>query len=336
MSTIGILGCGSAGILVVLEVLRLGINPSRLLLVDEHFMGGDLAMKWGTVKSNTRWSQITEALKDYTTAIEPISLLSQKYTPDSIVLLSDLAWLMRTALAPILPKVNIRTEHCISIRQTEAGWTLTFASDTEFVETLYLCQGGDPKVLDYGKPVIPLEIALDRSRLANILRDKQTCAVFGIAHSGTLVLRNLSELGVTTYGFYDGEAPFLFARDGHYDGIKQESAEIADTILADKLANVSLVSFKNTKRLIQILQRCDFIVCSIGFSMRSLQIQDQQGMPLSVKYSPATGLVYGTSLYGFGMAYPGETVINGKTWKDISIPSFVDQIRRCLSVKYQV
>lgn len=336
MSTIGILGCGSAGILVVLELLRLGIDSSCLLLVDDHFMGGDLAVKWGTVRSNTRWSQITDALKEYPSAASPIGILSQQYTPDSIVLLSDLAWLMRTALAPIIPKVNMRTEHCISVRQTETGWTLNFASDTEFVETLYLCQGGDPKVLDYGKPVIPLEIALDRSRLTNIIRDKQTCAVFGIAHSGTLVLRNLSELGVTTYGFYDGETPFHFARDGHYDGIKQESAEIADTILADKLTHVNLVSFKNTKRLIQTLQRCDFIVCSVGFSTRSLQIQDQQGIPLSIKYSPATGLVYGTSLYGFGMAYPGETVINGKTWKDISIPSFVDQIKRCLSVKYQV
>jgi hypothetical protein len=336
MSTIGILGCGSAGILVVLEVLRLGIDPSRLLLVDEHFMGGDLATKWGSVRSNTRWSQITEALKDYPTAAAPMTTLSQQYTADDIVPLSDLAWLMRTAVAPILPKVNMRTEHCISVQQTEAGWTMIFASDTEYVETLYLCQGGDPKVLDYGKPVIPLEIALDHSRLTKIIRENQTCAVFGIAHSGTLVLRNLSELGVTTYGFYDGELPFLFARDGHYDGIKQESADIADTILAGKLKNVSLVSFKNTKRLIQSLQRCDFIICSIGFSRRSLQIQDQQGTPLSLNYSPATGLVYGTSLYGFGMAYPGETVVDGKVWKDISIPSFVDQIKRCLSVKYQV
>jgi hypothetical protein len=336
MSTIGILGCGSAGILVVLELLRLGIDPSRLLLVDEHFMGGDLATKWGSVRSNTRWVQITEALKDYPTAAAPIQTLTQQYKPDDIVPLSDLAWLMRIAIAPILPKVNMRTERCISVRQTDNNWTLIFASDTESVETLYLCQGGDPKVLDYGKPTIPLEVALDKSRLANMIRENQTCAVFGIAHSGTLVLRNLSELGVTTYGFYDGETPFLFARDGHYDGIKQESAEIADTILAGKLNGVSLVSFKNTKRLIQSLQRCDFIVCSIGFLTRSLQIQDQQGTSLSLNYSPATGLVYGTSLYGFGMAYPGETVVDGKVWKDISIPSFVNQIKRCLSVKYQV
>ena len=131
---------------------------------------------------------------------------------------------------------------------------------------------------------------------------------------------------------YDTEKPFYFARDGCYDGIKEEAATIADTIIAKTLP-VKLVSTKDTKNLVKILTKTDWIVLSIGFAARSLPVTAADGTQLNeVDYSPTTALVAGQAdLYGFGLSYPGVSEIEGKTYKDISIPSFVQQIQRCLA-----
>ena len=79
--------------------------------------------------------------------------------------------------------------------------------------------------------------------------------------------------------------------------------------------------------------KTDWIVLSIGFTARSLPITAVDGTQLNeVDYSPTTALVAGQpDLYGFGLSYPGVSEIEGKAYKDISIPSFVQQIQRCLA-----
>ena len=51
----------------------------------------------------------------------------------------------------------------------------------------------------------------------------------------------------------------------------------------------------------------------------------------SKKYSEVTAELIGCpSCYGFGMAFPGKTTIDGIVYEDISLPSFQEQISRCI------
>lgn len=333
--SVAIIGCGASGSLCLLELARKGRDLSTVTVIDPYFDGGDLGRRWGAVKSNTKWQQIVDSLSQYPSAAAPIAELSKSYGPEDICLLADLANLFQQAVRPLLQSVNLNVDTCKKIKKTEAGWSIDLALGGELPETfgrVFLCQGGVEKQLDYGKPVIPLDIALDPIRLRRAVRPGQTVTVVGLSHSGTLVLRNLNDLGVSLHGVYDTEKPFYFARDGFYDGIKEESAAVADMIVAKTLP-VKLVSTKDTKNLVKVLTKTDSVVLSIGFTARSLPIIAVDGTQLNeAEYSPTTGLVAGqVDLYGFGLSYPGVSEIEGKTYKDISIPSFVQQIQRCLA-----
>jgi hypothetical protein len=333
--SVAIIGCGASGSLCLLELARKGRDLSTVTVIDPYFDGGDLGRRWGAVKSNTKWQQIVDSLSQYPSAVAPIAELSKSYGPEDICLLADLANLFQQAVRPLLQSVNLNVDTCKKIKKTEAGWSIDLALGGELPETfarVFLCQGGVEKQLDYGKPVIPLDIALDPIRLRRAVRPGQTVTVVGLSHSGTLVLRNLNDLGVSLQGVYDTEKPFYFARDGCYDGIKEESAAVADMIVAKTLP-VKLVSTKDTKNLVKVLTKTDSVVLSIGFTARSLPITAVDGTQLNeADYSPTTGLVAGQAdLYGFGLSYPGVSEVEGKTYKDISIPSFVQQIQRCLA-----
>jgi hypothetical protein len=327
--SIGIIGCGAAGSILLLELIQRFVDPATIVVVDPQFDGGDLVRKWGAINSNTKWSQMVEVFREYPTATAAVTTLSAKYGPDQVTLLADLAWLLRSAIQPILAQVQTRTEHCSYIQQTATGWQIVCPSGTEEVATLYVCTGADPKTLDFGKPTIPLEIALDPIRLARLVRPGEKVCVFGLAHSGTLCIHHLVQAGTQVTGFYNQEKPFYFARDGEYDGIKQESAEIADAILANSIP-VRLCAFKDTKALVKAIQKADWIVSATGFTGRTLEIRDVQGALVTAGFSPATGRI-AENLYGFGIAYPGESMVGDRTFKDVGLPSFSQQIKRCLS-----
>jgi len=333
--SVAIIGCGVSGSVCLLELARKGRDLSTISVIDPYFDGGDLGRRWGAVKSNTKWQQIVDSLSQYPSAAPPIAELSKSYGPDDICLLSDLANLFQQAVRPLLQSVNLNVDTCKKIKKTEAGWSIELAAAGELPEVfghVFLCQGGVEKQLDYGKPVIPLDVALDSARLRRVVRPGQTVTVVGLSHSGTLVLRNLNDLGIALNGVYDTEKPFYFARDGCYDGIKEEAATIADMIVAKTLP-VKLVSNKDTKNLVKILTKTDWVVLAIGFVGRSLPILGVDGTQLNeIDYSPTTALIAGQAdLRGFGISYPGVSEIEGKTYKDISIPSFVQQIQRCLA-----
>jgi hypothetical protein len=333
--SVAIIGCGASGSLCLLELVRKGQDLSTITVIDPYFDGGDLGRRWGAVKSNTKWQQIVDSLSQYPSVAAPIAELNKSYAPEDIFLLSDLANLLQQAARPLLQSVNLHVDTCKKLKKTEAGWSIDLVAGGELPETfarVFLCQGGVEKQLDYGKPVIPLDIALDPLRLRRVVRPGQTVTVVGLSHSGTLALRNLNDLGVSLNGIYDTEKPFYFARDGCYDGIKEEAATIADAITAKTLP-VKLVSTKDTKNLVKILTKTDWVVLSIGFTARSLCVIALDGTQLNeVDYSPTTALVAGQAdLYGFGISYPGVSEIEGKTYKDVSIPSFVQQIQRCLA-----
>jgi hypothetical protein len=325
-----IIGGGAAGILACLELIHSGKQPSDITWIDPYFDGGALARHWGGISSNTVWSQITDTMAKYPSAQKAISELSKKYEPQSRILLTDLGWLLLESVRCFFPEVTLLLDHCLKIQQQENGWEITTSSGTVPFKAIFLCQGGKQKRLDFGKSLIPIEIALDPSRISRVVRPNQSVAVVGLAHSGTLICKHLLDLGAKVYGIYRTEKPFLYDRDGAYDGIKQESAEIADKLLETNSASFELIRYTDTPKLVKVLGKVSWVVSAIGFEASPIQILDAKGGIISSEaYNPETAEI-ALSLYGFGLAYPGVTNQNGKLHKDVSIPAFAEQIRRCL------
>lgn len=327
---IGIVGCGTSGILVILELIRQGISPKQIVIIDPYFDGGSLIRKWGSIQSNTRWDQIRDCMIQYTSAKEPIDALNLRYTAEQTVLLSDLGWLLHQAMLPYLSDIQTHIDCCTKVFYENSKPVLQVLDQSISCDLVFLCQGGKQKTVDCGKPIIPIEIALDPALLKRYIKPGQLVSVFGTAHSGTLVMKHLHDCGANVIGFYKSSTPFFFARDGNYDGIKQESADIADRILANKYENIQLFSTQNLKYVIQSVSKSAWVVSCAGFDISPIDLKDETGSFIdSLKYSPQTGQIY-KSIYGFGLAYPGITEIDSKIYKDISIPSFVQQIQRCL------
>jgi hypothetical protein len=335
--SIGIIGCGAAGCLLILELAYRKYDLSNIVVVDPYFDGGSLGRKWGAVRSNTTWNQITDCLELYPSCQGPIAELSTKYQPTDIVLLSDLACVLRESIQPFLHDLTLIAENCKRVQQTETGWHIECKQQTKQVEILFLCQGGEPKTLDYGKPMIPLEIALDPILLARFVKPTHVVSVFGLAHSGTLILRNLQQIGATINAFYDTAKPFYFSRDGEYEGIKEEAANVADAILANQYTKLTLFRSQDTKAVIKTSIKADWIISSIGFAPKSVEVHSLDGTQINeCDYSPNTAAIQGADhLYGFGISYPGVSEVNGIMYKDVSIPSFFKQIRRCLSILFE-
>ena len=322
---IGILGFGIAGQLCLLECLQRGIKGSDICVLDENFCGGALVTHYATVVSNTPWEKTKRALQVYSKwSDEVIRQRESKYTESQCMPVGDiaLACLETSRRAGNDAKVRWICTHVQSVEQQSTEWLVQHTFGSIACKTLLVAQGGIEKRLDIDLPTIPLSIALQKDQLANVVQPNEIVAVFGLAHSGTICLKHLHELGIQTYGIYNTLTPFLFARDGAYDGIKEGSEAIADAILRDEYKRLTLLSWSEPLQLFRVLQNCTKVIQCVGFKCRSIPgIPDQ--------YDTQTGKLT-TNMYGFGVAYPGMTEISGKRYADVSVLSFQEQIQRCL------
>lgn len=325
-----IVGCGVSGTLVLLELLDSGIQPEDIALVDTNFDGGSLGRHWGSIQSNTTWKQIQTAMMKYPSAQKGLETLSKKYEEDNTCSLYDLSWLLFESIQPFLQRCETYIGRCESIQESEGGWKLVLKTKTCFANTVFLCQGGKQKEIDYGKPTLNLDSVFDLNRCKRYINGTDTVTLFGTAHSGTLAIRNLLEIGCRIYAIHRGQTPFLYARDNNYDGIKKESAEIADKIQETKPQQLTFVHINDISTLVKAIQKSKWIINCTGFEGASLRIVSKENNLISeFQYSPETAEI-APNVYGFGLAYPGVTTIDGKLYQDVSIPSFLDQIRRTL------
>jgi hypothetical protein len=313
-----IVGMGAAGLLTLFSLSFSKLPPEEIVLIDPYHDGGDLQRKYATVYSNTIWNQMLEVLYTKGIPIESLPPVLRELDPAKPALLKQYIQLLRY-LTQSYRNRCVTLYSSVSRIQEENGTLRIFVGDTECIETklCILTTGCVPKVLGFPIPTIPLEIALNRTLLSSYVEPNQSVCVFGTAHSGTLILQNLHALNVKTHAFYKGAKPFSFARDGEYDGIKQESEAIADAILAGTYAFTHLHSFTDTAEIIRWTRKADWIIYATGFQKTSLTS--------SLTYDGTTGRINELpNTWGFGIAFP-NLASDGIHW-DVSIPSFFSHI----------
>ena len=194
---------------------------------------------------------------------------------------------------------------------------------------LILATGSEPKALDLPIPSIPLENALDINRLKHYIKPGTKALVFGTLHSGTIAIRNLVACGAEVTALYKSAQPFYWDRDGAYDGIKEEAAQIADDIVSGKLP-VNLVQTHDTSKVIRSSANADWVVYAIGFEPRNtLKVSVDEVSRSALNYNNHTGALEVPAAWGFGIAYPNSAP-DGVHF-DVSVAAFLEHMKPQIS-----
>jgi cation diffusion facilitator CzcD-associated flavoprotein CzcO len=322
MNNICIIGAGITGLSMLLLLQEAKADLSKLVIIDPYFDGGDLARLWTAVSSNTPWSKTVNAL---TAACPSLVLPTSDHAPEATTKLVEIAHLLRRAATPALKQVK-QIQGYVTKADYTTEWTIHLDSPGKSVRAkkLILAPGGEPRKMDLPIPSIPLEMALDANRLQHYIKPGDNVNVFGTLHSGTLVIRNLVAAGANVTAFYNSPLPFYWARDGAYDGIKEEAAEIADNIVAGKIP-VELVPVQDSSKLIRSSYNADWVVYAMGFNKRNDIQLSVDGVAKSAEYNGSTGQMTVPAAWAFGTAYP-NLAPDGIHW-DVSVAAFLEHMK---------
>ena len=306
-----IIGAGVTGLSLLLLLTHKGIDPSEITVIDPQFRCGDLGEKWGAIQSNTPWSKTIGALNE---------LLGRQLTgSQATTRLSEIADLFISLTAAI--PVNRIRGFVKGVIYSNKEWHITYHTNGEHImrsKALVACQGSNQRILNLPIPSIPIECALD-ARIAQYISPGDNVLVFGTSHSGTLIIKNLHDVSASVTAVYRSATPFIWDRDGAYDGIKEEAAAIADQIVSGSIP-ITLIHSSNS--LIQAKSIAKWVIYAIGFDRRHIP-------GLVDEYDGRTGTI-GTSAWGFGIAYPNAAP-DGVHW-DVSVAAFLNHMNAQMPV----
>ncbi len=251
----------------------------------------------------------------------------KRWNPNETVPLYVLIRTLREATQAYLMKCTLLFDTAISASFTDCWEIQTRGSVKVKSHILFMCTGSEAKGLNLPIPTIPLQHALSPSSLHKYIEPHHHVLVFGAQHSGTIVLDSLLKTGcrkVTVV--HRHEKPFLFARDGEYDGIKEESEQIANRLLAETPSELEFIQEKAIQKLAGALRSADWAVYAIGFSPQTECRVLSGGASINLAdYDSTTGkLPTAGSAWGFGIAFPSRAP-DGKHY-DVSLHSFAQHI----------
>lgn len=318
---ITIIGFGITGMLVLAILNQHKFDLSKIAIVDPYFDGGNLMRHYGNIVSNTPLSKTINALK----LINPDYILPDEYSLydiNSITPLHVCVEIIQDIIKPIVNKCDLYQSVVKSLSYDTEHSLILEDSTTIKSKIVVLTQGATPKLLKTNIPTIPLEIALNTDLLKRYVKPSSKVLVFGTSHSGCLVLQNLETLQIKTTAFYKKKVPFLFAKDGEYDGIKEEAERIANRILNNEFKHINLVNINTIENIIRASKEATHVIYSIGFETKQ-SIQCNFSIN---KYEPKNGkLLDIPCAWGFGIAYP--SLAPDEIHYDVGIISFVEHIQ---------
>lgn len=320
-----------AGQLLLSHILD-SLPAHEVAIIDPDFLGGDLCREYGSIRSNTTIGQKADSLRACHQGLQVVADALEKVGDrDSTICLSDLIQPLRAKAIELARGCQFLQTNVTRLmwKSEEKQWYI-YLSDgrTHVSHIVCLATGMKPRHSDCEIPSIPLRIALDSAAVKRIVHPGNKVLVIGSAHSGTLCIRNILDIKKTQVTcLYRGTTPFRYARDGAYDGIKQESAEIADAIQEGKYGSrIQMISTRNTAEVLCAARRANWIVQAIGFDARlpDIIVDSEVIIP---EWNPSTGRDSRCPrLTCFGACVPNKSEVEGIHFPDISLGSFVDQI----------
>lgn len=304
-----IIGAGPAGITALAVLLELKTKQTNIVWIDPEFNLGRMGKYYRNVSGNLpNWRLVTyfdgcPILKEF-----PCTLRDSIYTYPSEEFLP-----LRVIVDPLLEatrylqtKVPSIKDFITDLNYSNDIWILLGNNEPIIAKKVILATGSHPKKLDYPLPEIPLDLALDKDILTNLISPNDCIAVFGSMHSAFLVLKYLSELPVKqVINFYS--SPYFYGKPGTA-GLEGITAWWAKNIL-EKKPPPNLIRLKNTQEnRDRYLQTCTKVIYAIGYERNSLLINGNSNL----HFDSETGII-DRHLYGIGIAFPiFQTFADGK------------------------
>lgn len=328
MYKVCVIGCGVSGTLLILKLLET-IAPKDICVIDPWFDGGDLGRRWSDVYSNTTWQQFIDSMGKLSMFKQTIEIEN----PSGITPLACISNSLKNGIKPYLRDMdaNSTTAKKAEYSSEKDEWKITLCNgDIRYAKTLVYTPGGNPKTVSLGKHQMPLEIALDLTRLKRVINVDDKVLLFGLSHSGSLVLKNLLKLNIKVSVIYKSTEPFIFARDGVYNGIKQESAIFADEFLRTQPNELcTLINSSEIDRCIKAYNNADTIISATGFikNTTSTSLYMDNILIDASKYDHTNAVIEDAPhTFGFGISYPSKTLYNGRLYEDVGVSTFVNHI----------
>jgi hypothetical protein len=329
-----IVGAGPAGIAVLGLLLDLGVAPDKIAWIDPEFDVGRLGQYYYTVPGNAT----TKMYIEYLSACQAF----QECAPNALDDLRKLELMTAYPLHVIIDPLRQITEcikskvHAVhgkikSLHFDNNLWHV--ATENNHFDSYYvvLATGSHPKELNY--PVahkIPLDLALNKSYLAQSVRNTDTIAVVGSAHSAMLILKFLSESQVgRIINFYKNPLVYIIDHgtwvEHQQEGLKGSTAEWVKNVL-EKNPPANLLRIFNTPEALEAwLPVCNKIVYAVGYEANQLP-------PINGKteliYDDISGVI-APRLFGIGIAFPEKyTYPDGSSEYRVGLKFFMEYAQR--------
>lgn len=305
-----VVGAGPAGIAAVGKLLDHQVDPKRIAWIDPLFQVGDFGTKWHSVPSNTKVDLFCKFLYavnsfEYEKFEKNFSLctLDRNQTCE----LSHMVFPLEKVTDVLKEKVFAFQKTVQKLNLEKNNWQVSLDDGSSVLsKNVILTIGSDPKSLIYPNlKSIPLDIALNKQKLAQACTSEDTVAVFGSSHSAVLALRNLLEVASPKriLNFY--KSPLCYAV--HMEktilfndtGLKGSTADWARANLHGNLPDRLERVYSSKENLAHFLPQCSSAVYAIGFQKRHLVIED---FP-EIFYNNKNGII-APGLFGFGIAFP--------------------------------
>lgn len=331
-----VVGAGPAGVAIVGMLLEVGIAPAHIRWVDPAFNVGRMGEFYYNVPGNALAENYIEFVNACTAfracSSEALTYLRTSY-PYECCKLHVIIDALRDITADLRTKIKCHAAVVQSLQFRDELWHIALSTGEVFTSmNVVLATGSHPRTLNYPcAKHIPLDDALDKTRLSSYLEPEDTIALVGGSHSGMLVLKHLHELSAKRIiNFYLD--PITYAYDmgngnvPDYNGLKCDVAEWAFEVL-EKQQPECIVRLKNTEAAREAwLPLCNKIIYAVGFKRNELPLLDISSQDLV--YDDTTGYIM-PRLFGIGIAFPEKIVDEwGKTQHTVGMIDFLTYAQR--------
>ncbi|MBS0624546.1 MAG: FAD-dependent oxidoreductase [Verrucomicrobia bacterium] len=304
-----VIGAGPAGIAAVGKLIDLGVPPERIGWMDPHFAAGDFGRKWNRVPSNTKvdlFLRYLNAAASFEFKKRPHKFPLEEMNPAENCWLQDVVAPLEWVTQELRKKVQSFVGEAMALSLYQNRWEIKTKDVSVHSKNVILATGSETKGLAYpGVETIPLDTALHPEKLAHIVGQKDTVAVFGSSHSALLVLANLIDLPVKkVVNFYRSPHRYAVYMEDWilYDdiGLKGFTAHWAKKHLDGKLPEKLDRVLVSDPTFDESLALCNKAVYAIGFERRKLPVLEQYE---KLHYDDRTGII-APGLFGCGIAFP--------------------------------
>ncbi len=302
-----VIGAGPAGIAAVGRLLDQGIPPDKIAWIDPAFAAGDLGGKWRSVSSNTiagtfmSFLNGSAAFRFSQAPPSPLAEVDPEETCALALVADPLVWVTEH----LRERVHAFETTATTLSLQRRHWRIQTRDPELTSANVVLAVGAVPKRLDYPIDEIPVEVALDAEKLADVPLEGATVAVLGSSHSSMIALPHLLRLPVArVINFYRSPLKYAVYLDDWilFDdtGLKGRAAvwarENIDGVYPERLERCWVSSPEFDAKIAE----CDHVVYTVGFEQRKLPETPQWG-PL--RYNRMNGIL-APGLFGLGIAFP--------------------------------